>query len=679
MSVAVDSEQGRARTRETRAAAFAYAPAGAPRAPALTIVTEVETGNDDELARTARSLRSQSVQSWRWTLVAAEGIEPPVDDPRVHLCTSRVRARRMREAGDGAAGPVALIDAGTTLEPTTLEKWAWYLDCHPDADAVVGAGELRPDSPVLLARHFVERAGGLDAARGSLHAGEVGQVSGTGSETRAVPFSPGDWHADTSPYPLLRQGPPFENALEKTGSRLLLLTSFMALGGADRVNLDVLRALRTHGWELTVASSVPGDHSLLPRFAEQTPDLFPLGQFLPVADWPRFLTYLIGSRRPDVVLISNSEVGYRLLPYLRSRCPAPAYVDLCHSEAEHWNNGGYPRLSVLHQDVLDLTLTASAHLRDWMGARGADTSRIEVCHANVDVTRFRPDPVARTHVRERLAISPEECVALFVGRVSEDKQPHVLGAAARRLRDGGCSFRLLVAGDGPHLAWLARYVRRHRLSRHVLLLGAISHEEMPELYQAADVLFLPSRSEGIALTVYEAMAAGIAVVVADVGGHAELVTPETGILVRRGTPAGETRRYAEALELLFANPERRAHMGAAARRRVESEFRAEAMEERLRALLELAQERRRAAPRPPVPPGVALAIATDAVELARTEAAAARARAYEATRGAFPSGVKYRAYHVLQAAGAPAYCSAVRRFPGLAAARDGLRQLMLGY
>ena len=73
-----------------------------------------------------------------------------------------------------------------------------------------------------------------------------------------------------------------------------------------------------------------------------TTDLFPLAHVAGRHDFPRLLDYLIDSRRPDVVMISQTELGYRLLPYLRSRHLGPAYVDLCHSETEEWYEGGFP-------------------------------------------------------------------------------------------------------------------------------------------------------------------------------------------------------------------------------------------------------------------------------------------------------------------------------------------------
>ncbi len=102
---------------------------------------------------------------------------------------------------------------------------------------------------------------------------------------------------------------------------------------------------------------------------------------------------------------------------------------------------------------------------------------------------------------------------------------------------------------------------------------------------AADVLFVPSRSEGISLALYEAMASGTPVVGARVGGQAELVTEDCGVLVERSTPAEEAVLYADAIEPLLRDPERRAAMGAAARARVETTFPLERLGLRLDELL----------------------------------------------------------------------------------------------
>ena len=75
-----------------------------------------------------------------------------------------------------------------------------------------------------------------------------------------------------------------------------------------------------------------------------------------------------------------------------------------------------------------------------------------------------------------------------------------------------------------------------------------------DLLAAADMFFLPSEWEGIALSVYEALACGVPVVGADVGGQRELVTLECGVLIDRGTEEDEARQYATVLARLLDEP-----------------------------------------------------------------------------------------------------------------------------
>jgi hypothetical protein len=115
---------------------------------------------------------------------------------------------------------------------------------------------------------------------------------------------------------------PFANLLQKDKRRLLFIVPFLTVGGADKFNLDFTRLLtQEHDYEITIVTTIPGDHSWMPRFAVHTPDIFPLHTFLRLPDYPRFIEYLIRSRQPETVMISNSDLGYQMLPWLRSRCP----------------------------------------------------------------------------------------------------------------------------------------------------------------------------------------------------------------------------------------------------------------------------------------------------------------------------------------------------------------------
>ena len=176
---------------------------------------------------------------------------------------------------------------------------------------------------------------------------------------------------------------------------------------------------------------------------------------------------------------------------------------------------------------------------------------------------------------------------------------------------------LVVAGDGPDFAWLQTFVRKHRLGRQVRLVGALSNTAVRDLLAGADIFFLPSEWEGIALSVYEALACGVPVVGADVGGQRELVTPECGILIDRGSEEDEARQYATVLARLLDAPEQRRSMGQQGRQRIEEHFRLEQMTDTVVATYEAARQERAAATAPLPGLGLGRACATQAVEYLR--------------------------------------------------------------
>jgi len=410
---------------------------------------------------------------------------------------------------------------------------------------------------------------------------------------------------------------PCENRLQKSKRRLLMLIPWMSLGGADKFNLDLLGQLIRRGWEITVATTLGGDHSWLPHYARYTPDLFVLHHLLRPRDYPRFLRYLVASRDIDVVFISHSELAYQLLPYLRAHCPGTAFVDYCHLEEEHWKGGGYPRLATQYQALLELNMVTSEHLKAWMVNHGADKERISVCYANVDVNEFQPDAEARAGVRKELGVSADVPLILYAGRICAQKQPDVFARTILQLRELGFDFLALVAGRGPESEWLRSFVNSNALHDRVRLLGEAPPARLKLLMQGSDIFFLPSAWEGIALTIYEAMACGLPVIASDTGGQSELVTPGSGILVPRSDKATEASLYTEALSELLRSPARRRELGQAARERVAQLFTLDGMGERLAALLNQAAEWHDERPRPMPTRGFGTACAEQAIESIR--------------------------------------------------------------
>jgi hypothetical protein len=117
-------------------------------------------------------------------------------------------------------------------------------------------------------------------------------------------------------------------------------------------------------------------------------------------------------------------------------------------------------------------------------------------------------------------------------------------------------------------AELEAKLRSFELQQQVPLLGSVPTERMPAIMAASDILFIPSQNEGISQAFYEALACGLVVVGAQVGGQGELVSPDCGILYSPIPGQDETAEYASILNGLIGDPSRRQQMSQAGRDRI---------------------------------------------------------------------------------------------------------------
>lgn len=397
---------------------------------------------------------------------------------------------------------------------------------------------------------------------------------------------------------------------------LLCVYPWMEIGGADKFNLDLLGCLRARGWTATVVTTLPSRHPWRAEFEKVADELVDLGA-LPPEERPSRLVACAERRPPTVALLSHSSAGYRLLPYLRSRLPDLPWADYCHMEELHWEDGGFPRMSLRQATRLDRQVVSSRHLKDWLTERGADPARIDVCPTNIDLARWDPGAHDRAALRQALDIPENAPVILYAGRLVAQKQPPLALSVLREVAAARPDAVGLVAGSGTYAGYARGYLRHHGLESRIRLLGAVSNPRMHELLAASDLFFLPSEMEGISLALFEAMAMGVVPVGADVGGQSELVTPDCGILVRRGP--GEAGRYRDALLGLMQDREALTRRGQAGRARLQAHFRLDQMGESMEAALLRAVAQHRAEPRPAVSPAEAEASLQAAIEAARRD------------------------------------------------------------
>ena len=198
--------------------------------------------------------------------------------------------------------------------------------------------------------------------------------------------------------------------------------------------------------------------------------------------------------------------------------------------------------------------------------------RVRRVPLGTDPKHFRPgvDPRA---VRQRFGLSDGPWL-LTVARLEWHKGIDTVIKALPALRAAHPGARYAVAGVGERRPHFERLVAELGLGDAVRFLGAVTDEELPALYNAADVYVGASRlhdlmAEGFGISLVEASACGLAVVGGRSGGVPDAVRDgETGILVDPDDPAA----VAAGIGRLLADGELRARFGAAGRRAVETYY-----------------------------------------------------------------------------------------------------------
>ncbi len=195
-----------------------------------------------------------------------------------------------------------------------------------------------------------------------------------------------------------------------------------------------------------------------------------------------------------------------------------------------------------------------------------------------------PPEVDRAAVRVGLGLPADAPLALFAGRLAEQKGVDTLLSALDLLQHVRPDLRTLIVGDGPLRARLEATARAFQLvdPGRARFLG--HRDDVPRLLAAADLLVLPSLYEGLPNVVLEAMRSRKPVVATAAPGTTEVVEAGvTGLLVPLRDPPALARAIREVIE----DPDRARQLGQAGRARVEAEFSAARMVERFAGLYEM--------------------------------------------------------------------------------------------
>jgi len=191
-------------------------------------------------------------------------------------------------------------------------------------------------------------------------------------------------------------------------------------------------------------------------------------------------------------------------------------------------------------------VAVSRALADEVVAMGVERERVAIVMNGVDGELFRPRDRAAARAELGLPAGP---LAVYVGNLKPEKGVLDLGTAWAHVVRHVPDATLVVVGDGPLQGGLAAMTKS--LGERVRLIPRQPLERVPSYMAAADVLVLPSHSEGTPNVVLEALASGRRVVATAVGGVPDLITnPTLGTLV----PPRDPEALADALVVALRQP-----------------------------------------------------------------------------------------------------------------------------
>jgi glycosyltransferase involved in cell wall biosynthesis len=350
--------------------------------------------------------------------------------------------------------------------------------------------------------------------------------------------------------------------------RILLLSTSMGMGGADKQLLSAAHEMRVRGHDILIVSlTALGPMGLEARTLGIRTESLEMPRGIPDPRGMLRLVRLVREWRPDVVH-SHMVHANLMARMLRIFAPVPVLVSTIHNiyEGGRILMAGYR----LTNNLADhMTIVSQAAADRFINEGIVPKPMLTVIPNGVDTDRFQnvPDGV-RQSLRATLGLAGD-FVWLAVGRFEIAKDyPNMLHAFAAVRRQQPAAVLLLVGG-GSLQAETEALAESLGLGERVRFLGIRS--DVPELMTAADAYVMSSAWEGMPIVLLEAAAAGLPVVATLVGGNHEVISDnETGFLV----PPRDSEALGRAMLRLMQTPEsERRIMGERGRDYVQRQYR----------------------------------------------------------------------------------------------------------
>ncbi|MFH0774233.1 MAG: GT4 family glycosyltransferase PelF [bacterium] len=342
------------------------------------------------------------------------------------------------------------------------------------------------------------------------------------------------------------------------------------VGGPERLILSLAKNIDSTSFRLIIASFVDegSENELL---SEATRRGFETAiVFTSSFNWTEIfrLSFLLKKNSIDIL----HTHGYRadIIGYLATKIVGIPIVSSAHGWA------GYPKKVRVYEHIdrffllfFDKVIAVSEAMREGLIRIGIPRHKVVTIYNTIDLENYQFSD--NKGIREELKVDNRVKLVGTLGRLSPEKgHTYFLESAAEVIREYP-EVRFIIAGEGPERSRLEELVERLGILQKVFFLG--HRRDVERIFNSIDIFVLPSLSEGMPMTILEAMAFGKPTIATDVGGVSRLINEKTGLLV----PSKDPSLLTAAIISLLKDPEKAQLMGLCARKRVEEEFAPEQM------------------------------------------------------------------------------------------------------
>ena len=356
--------------------------------------------------------------------------------------------------------------------------------------------------------------------------------------------------------------------------RIVHTVSSLDMGGMEHFVLRLVLSQRQVGMESSVMTFKRG---VLLQTAHNM--AVPVNLIDSKSKTLRILKCLITFKRikPDIVHAHNpTSLQYAILSKLTSN----SHIII----TDHAQTKGIIRnQSLIERYLTDIVVAVSKHTADKSTLQGKKPG-ISIIHNGIDIKKYN---IERIDIRNKLKLG-DNFTAIMVASFTQVKGYDILLKSINILINNGFSFIMMLVGDGPEYNSIELLSKNLNINKdYIRFLG--NRNDVFDLLNASDMFILPSRLEGLPISILEAMSQRLPVIATNVGGIPELVIDgETGILI----PPNDPLALAEAMKRMISDPDMRRRMGEAGYQRVASEFSFERMTRQYEELyLSLLRER----------------------------------------------------------------------------------------